>query len=117
MVQIVLNLVTDACEALGGRGDGFVRIATAYRPGLSIDKDDGRGRIALPIELSVSDNGPGVPADIRGDLFDPFVTTKREGRGLGLRSEEHTSELQSLMRTSYAVFCMKKKHQHKEQDP
>src|SRR3546814_7060018 len=83
-VQIVLNLVTNACEALGGRGDGVVRIATAYRPGLSIDKDDGRGRIALPIELSVSDNGPGVPADIRGDLFDPFVTTKREGRGLGL---------------------------------
>ena len=45
---------------------------------------DGRGRIALPIEVSVSDNGPGVPADIRGDLFDPFVTTKRDGRGLGL---------------------------------
>ncbi|MBB5708002.1 ATP-binding protein [Sphingopyxis panaciterrulae] len=84
MVQILLNLVTNACEALGGRDDAVVRIATAYRHGLSIDNDDGRGRIALPIELSVSDNGPGVPADIRGDLFDPFVTTKREGRGLGL---------------------------------
>jgi len=84
MVQILLNLVTNACEALAGRDDGVVRIATAYRHGLSIDNGDGRGRIALPIELSVSDNGPGVPADIRGDLFDPFVTTKREGRGLGL---------------------------------
>jgi len=84
MVQILLNLVTNACEALGGRDDGVVRIATAYRHGLSIDNGDGRGRIALPIEVSVSDNGPGVPADIRGDLFDPFVTTKREGRGLGL---------------------------------
>src|SRR3546814_7237161 len=84
MVQILLNLVTNACEALGGRDDAVVRIATAYRHGLSIDNDDGRGRIALPIELSVSDNGPGVPADIRGDLFDPFVTTKREGRGPGL---------------------------------
>ncbi|MBL0916979.1 MAG: PAS domain-containing sensor histidine kinase, partial [Sphingopyxis sp.] len=72
------------CEVLGGRDDGVVRIATAYRHGLSIDNGDGRGRIALPIEVSVSDNGPGVPADIRGDLFDPFVTTKREGRGLGL---------------------------------
>jgi two-component system nitrogen regulation sensor histidine kinase GlnL len=84
MVQILLNLLTNACEALGGRDDGVVRLTTAYRHGLSIDKDDGRGRIALPIEVSVSDNGPGVPADIRGDLFDPFVTTKREGRGLGL---------------------------------
>src|SRR3546814_1853143 len=58
MVQILLNLVTNACEALGGRDDAVVRIATAYRHGLSIDNDDGRGRIALPIELSVSDNGP-----------------------------------------------------------
>jgi two-component system nitrogen regulation sensor histidine kinase GlnL len=84
MVQILLNLVTNACEALAGRDDGVVRIATAYRHGLSIDNGDGRGRIALPIELSVSDNGPGVPMDMRGDLFAPFVTTKRDGRGLGL---------------------------------
>ena len=84
VVQILLNLITNGCEALGGRDDGVVRIATAYRHGLSIDNGDGRGRIPLPIEVSVSDNGPGVPADIRGDLFDPFVTTKREGRGLGL---------------------------------
>lgn len=84
LVQIVLNFVTNACEALQGRDDGEVRIATAYRHGLSIDNGDGRGRTALPIEISVSDNGPGVPSDIRGDVFDPFVTTKREGRGLGL---------------------------------
>ncbi|KTE17638.1 two-component system sensor histidine kinase NtrB [Sphingopyxis sp. H115] len=84
LVQILLNLVTNGCEALNGRDDGVVRLTTAYRHGLSIDNGDGRGRIALPIEVSVSDNGPGVPADIRGDLFDPFVTTKREGRGLGL---------------------------------
>lgn len=84
MVQILLNLITNGCEALTGHRDGIVRIATAFRHGLSIDNGDGRGRIALPIEVSVSDNGPGVPADIRGDLFDPFVTTKRDGRGLGL---------------------------------
>jgi two-component system nitrogen regulation sensor histidine kinase GlnL len=84
MVQILLNFVTNACDALHGRDDGEVRIATAYRHGLSIDNGDGRGRVGLPIEVSVSDNGPGVPLDIRGDIFDPFVTTKREGRGLGL---------------------------------
>ncbi|WP_033073275.1 two-component system sensor histidine kinase NtrB [Sphingopyxis sp. MWB1] len=84
LVQILLNLLTNGCEALGGRPDAMLRVATAYRHGLSIDNGDGRGRVALPIEVSISDNGPGVPADIRGDLFDPFVTTKREGRGLGL---------------------------------
>lgn len=84
LVQIILNFVTNACEALHGRDDGEVRITTAYRHGLSIDNGDGRGRVALPIEVSVSDNGSGVPMDIRGDIFDPFVTTKREGRGLGL---------------------------------
>ena len=84
MVQILLNLMTNACEALAGHDDAVVRLATAYRHGLSIDNGDGRGRIALPIEVSVSDNGPGIPDDIRSDLFAPFVTTKREGRGLGL---------------------------------
>ncbi|MDZ3830913.1 MAG: ATP-binding protein [Sphingopyxis sp.] len=84
VVQILINLLTNACEVLSGWNDGVVRLTTAYRHGLSIDNGDGRGRIALPIEVSVSDNGPGVPADIRGDLFAPFVTTKRDGRGLGL---------------------------------
>src|SRR3546814_18731385 len=60
MVQIVLNLVTNACEALGGRGDGVVRIAPAYSPGLSTEQDDGRGRIAHPTVLRVSDNGTGA---------------------------------------------------------
>lgn len=84
LVQILLNLLTNGCEALSGRSDATLRLATAYRHGLSIDNGDGRGRVPLPIEVSISDNGAGVPADIRGDLFDPFVTTKREGRGLGL---------------------------------
>ena len=84
VVLILQNLLTNASEVLAGRDDGSVRLATAYRHGLSVDNGDGRGRIALPIEVSVSDNGPGVPAEIRGDVFDPFVTTKREGRGLGL---------------------------------
>lgn len=84
IIQILLNFVTNACEALQGHDDGKIKITTAYRHGLSIDNGDQRGRVSLPIEISVSDNGPGVPMDIRGDVFDPFVTTKREGRGLGL---------------------------------
>src|SRR3546814_1244293 len=58
----------------------------------------------------------------------PFVLAQMEGRSAGrlsqavgarqgrLRSEEHTSELQSLMRISYAVFCLKKKKQTKKTD-
>src|SRR3546814_7805622 len=56
--------------------------------------------------LKVSDTGAGIPADILANIFEPFFTTKE------VRSEEHTSELQSLMRISYAVFCLKKKTRH-----
>src|SRR3546814_21103892 len=69
MVQILLNLVTNACEAFGGRDDAVVRIATAYPHGLSIAHDDGRGSIAVPLEHSVSDNGPGDPPHIRAHLY------------------------------------------------
>lgn len=84
LVQILLNLLKNAGEALGSQEEAVVRIATAFRHGLSLDNGDGRGRLALPIEISVSDNGPGVSETIRDALFEPFVTTKREGRGLGL---------------------------------
>lgn len=84
MVQILLNLLKNAGEAVAQQDEGVVRISSAFRHGLSLDNGDGRGRLALPIEIAVSDNGPGVPDSIRDALFDPFVTTKREGRGLGL---------------------------------
>ena len=69
--QIVVNLVVNACEALAGvEGDRRVAISTAER--------DGR------VELVVSDNGPGLAAEVAGRLFEPFVTTKPEGLGVGL---------------------------------
>ena len=43
-----------------------------------------KSRVSLPLEFCVKDNGPGVPEDLLPNLFDPFVTTKRNGSGLGL---------------------------------
>src|SRR3546814_685891 len=122
LVQVFLNLVKNAAEAVGDDPAGEIVLTTAYRHGVRLAVRCSRDRLHLPLEVSVQDNGPGVPEDIRTYLFDPFVTTKASGSGLGLalvakiigdhggvRSEEHTSELQSLMRISYAVFCLKKK--------
>ena len=85
LVQVVLNLVKNAAEAIGGDTvDGEITLATAFRTGLRLQVPGSRERVSLPIEVSVRDNGPGVAADLLPDLFDPFVTTKAQGSGLGL---------------------------------
>jgi two-component system, NtrC family, nitrogen regulation sensor histidine kinase GlnL len=84
LVQILLNLIKNAAEAAPDTAALAIRIGTAYRHGLSWDAGDGRGHQPLPVEITVSDNGPGVPDHLADALFDPFVTDKREGQGLGL---------------------------------
>lgn len=76
LVQVFLNLIKNAVEAAGP--DGELSIHTAYRQGLR------QNSVALPIEVCIVDNGPGAPAEIADHLFDPFVTSKTGGRGLGL---------------------------------
>jgi two-component system, NtrC family, nitrogen regulation sensor histidine kinase GlnL len=84
LVQILLNLMKNAAETVSDGEIRTVRITTAYRHGVSLSPD-GRGRKrALPIELCVIDDGPGAPAELADVLFDPFVSSKRSGRGLGL---------------------------------
>ena len=78
-VQILLNLVRNAAEA----GAGRITLTSAYRPGISVAADSG-ARQPLPIEVCVIDDGPGVPDDLLDYLFEPFVSGKPEGRGLGL---------------------------------
>lgn len=82
--QIMLNLLKNAAEAVVTADEPQIIIATAYRHGMAASPAPGQPRRPLPIEIAVIDNGPGAPEDIVEHLFEPFVTGKREGRGLGL---------------------------------
>ena len=82
LVQVFLNLIKNAVEASGPQKE--VQITTGYRQGFRIAAHGTNRRVPLPIEICVIDNGPGAPADLVDHLFDPFVTTKAGGRGLGL---------------------------------
>ncbi|MBB3591335.1 two-component system nitrogen regulation sensor histidine kinase GlnL [Rhizobium sp. BK529] len=84
LVQVFLNLVKNAAEAVGDRPDGEIILTTAYRPGIRLSVAGTREKISLPLEFCVIDNGPGVPMDLLPHLFDPFITTKTNGSGLGL---------------------------------
>ena len=84
LVQIMLNLVKNAVEAVENMDGGTVQVATAYRHGLSVLSTRGGGAAPLQIEIQVIDNGPGVPETLRDVLFNPFISSKRSGQGLGL---------------------------------
>ncbi len=85
LIQVFLNLVKNAAEAAPRQG-GEVTIATGYQMGLRLAARPGAGnkRTHLPLVVTVEDNGEGIPEDLRPHLFDPFVTTKAGGTGLGL---------------------------------
>ncbi len=84
LIQVFLNLVKNASEAVADRADAEIMLTTAYRPGIRISVAGTREKISLPLEFCVIDNGPGVPEDLKPHLFDPFITTKTNGSGLGL---------------------------------
>lgn len=84
LIQIFLNLVKNAAEAIGNNSSGEITLSTAFRPGIRLSVPGSQDRVSLPLEFCVHDNGPGVPEDIQPILFDPFITTKTNGSGLGL---------------------------------
>jgi len=84
LIQVFLNLVKNAAEAIGSDPHGEIVLSTAFRPGIRVSVPGTQDRVSLPLEFCVRDNGSGVSEDILPILFDPFITTKPNGSGLGL---------------------------------
>ena len=82
LLQVVLNLVKNASEA-ADRNGGTIRLRSYYEHPFRLRRSDGLGQ-SLPLQIEVIDDGPGLPADIAGDIFDPFVSGRENGTGLGL---------------------------------
>jgi two-component system nitrogen regulation sensor histidine kinase GlnL len=83
LIQVFMNLVRNAADALPESG-GEIMLTTGYRPGVRFGTAVSGERLSLPLEVTVRDNGSGIPPDLVPHIFDPFVTTKRGGAGLGL---------------------------------
>ena len=82
LLQVVLNLVKNASEAASPSG-GKIRLKTYYEHSFRMRRSDGSGQ-NLPLQIEIWDDGPGLPSDIRSDVFDPFVSGRENGTGLGL---------------------------------
>jgi two-component system nitrogen regulation sensor histidine kinase GlnL len=86
LVQVALNLVKNAAEAITGAGvmNGEITLTTGFQHGVRLAVPGSDQRLHLPLLVAVRDNGPGIAEDIRDNLFDPFVSSKPSGSGLGL---------------------------------
>ena len=82
LLQVVLNLIKNASEATRG-GAGTITLRTFYEHSFRMRRNDGTGQ-SLPLQIEIGDDGPGIPQEIAGDIFDPFVSGRENGTGLGL---------------------------------
>ena len=82
LLQVVLNLLKNASEAADSKG-GTIRIHSYFEHSFRLRRSDGSGQ-SLPLQVEIIDDGPGLPEKIRADIFDPFVSGKENGTGLGL---------------------------------
>lgn len=81
LLQVVLNLLKNAAEA-APQGKGTIRLRTHYDAALRVRR--GSDARALPLHLEVIDDGPGLPPEIADEVFEPFVSGRENGTGLGL---------------------------------
>jgi two-component system nitrogen regulation sensor histidine kinase GlnL len=82
LTQVMLNLLKNAAQAAKGK-PGTIRLRTFYDQALRVRRPDGTGR-SLPLQVEIIDNGPGIPPEIAADIFEPFVSGRENGTGLGL---------------------------------
>lgn len=82
LLQVVLNLLKNASEAADRKG-GTIRLHTYFEHSFRLRRSDGSGQ-SLPLQIEIIDDGPGLPEKIRADIFDPFVSGRENGTGLGL---------------------------------
>lgn len=117
LMQAVLNLIKNAVEAIeikcenGDTHTGIITLSTTFRSGVTRKNLSGRPDKGLPIEISISDNGPGIPDTIREQIFQPFVTHKPTGQGLGLAlvakvASAHDGLIEVKSRPGKTVFSL-----------
>jgi len=82
LLQVFLNLLKNASEAAGPKG-GTIRIRTFYDLSLRLRRKDGTGT-PLPLQIEIIDDGPGIKPEIAAEIFEPFVSGRENGTGLGL---------------------------------
>lgn len=83
LLQVVMNLIKNASEATDPAKGGKITLHTYYEHSFRLRRADGTG-MSLPLQIEVIDDGPGLPEKIKEDIFDPFVSGKENGTGLGL---------------------------------
>ena len=81
MLQVFLNLIKNAAQASEGES-GTIRLKTFYDMSLRLRRKDGTA--SLPLNVEIYDDGPGLPAELAPDIFEPFVSGRENGTGLGL---------------------------------
>ncbi len=112
LMQVVINLIANGIDALRAsqKNGGRLEIQTLYRAGVS-KKAPWGGVHALPIEVKIIDNGGGIPEHIKDRIFQPFVTGKANGHGLGLALvskiiDEHGGIVNCQSGKNHTVFSL-----------
>ncbi|MFZ1471056.1 MAG: ATP-binding protein [Paracoccaceae bacterium] len=82
LMQVFLNLIRNAAEAAKGQ-TGTIRLRSYYDQSLRVRRRDG-AQAALPLTVEIIDDGPGIPPDLVAQIFEPFVSGRENGTGLGL---------------------------------